>query len=63
MIAERDCPKCGYGIMEKVSKVDIVGVMTEDAGPVMEQKQIDVWRCIDCLAELEIGDGAKNGRK
>ena len=59
MVMSKDCPKCGYGIMERVLKVEITGEWGEDDKSELEttQEQVNVWRCIDCLYEEEIGDG------
>lgn len=54
---EKDCPKCGYGIMERVVKLDIQGGWEEGEELHTTQKQITVWRCIDCLWEQEFGNG------
>jgi len=63
---ERDCPKCGYGIMEKVIKIGITGGWDpeENDGKLQTtQKQTNWWRCIDCLYEMPMeGDnGNSNG--
>ena len=52
------CPECGWGIMEKVTKIKVTGGWeTEGDDLKTEQEQTDVWRCIDCLREQEVGDG------
>lgn len=60
---EKVCSGCGYGIMERVVKVDVVGGWGSNSGAELEteQKQTDWWRCIDCLFEepVETGDGSK----
>lgn len=56
---ERDCPKCGYGIMEMVSVVVVSGGWEESSEAPLQtqQQQKNVWRCIDCLFEMENGHG------
>jgi len=59
----KECPKCGYGIMEAVVVVDVTGGWEFEGEHLKaSQKQRRVWRCIDCLYEQEVGnDKASSG--